>query len=123
MRQPTPAEQARQAQAHVGTCDYTSLRWRVDAAVHSGDRTDAPPPDGASEFLDLDLEALARTEARYLVVSIFSYNNVAFEDMAEAILLGAQLHVADGGRAERRRLSQRKFEGEERREAGAPEHH
>jgi len=38
---------------HVGTCDYTSLRFADRAAVHSGDRTDAPAPDGASEFLDL----------------------------------------------------------------------
>jgi hypothetical protein len=42
---------------HVGTCDYTSLR--IDGAVHSGDLTSAPPPHGASEFVDLDLERLA----------------------------------------------------------------
>ena len=69
---------------HIGTCDYTSLRWENDAAVHSGDRTDAPEPDGASEFLDLDLDALAAAGARHLVVSVFSYNNVAFDDMSEA---------------------------------------
>jgi hypothetical protein len=33
---------------HIGTCDYTSLRWGADAAVHSGDFTSAPPPDGAA---------------------------------------------------------------------------
>jgi hypothetical protein len=69
---------------HIGTCDYTSLRWKKTAAVHSGDRTDAPAPAGASEFLDLDLDRLARKDARYLVVCVFSYNDVAFEDMAEA---------------------------------------
>jgi hypothetical protein len=69
---------------HIGTCDYTALRWEGDVAVHSGDLTDAPEPDGASEFLDLDLDALAATGARHLVVSVFSYNNVAFEDMSEA---------------------------------------
>jgi hypothetical protein len=69
---------------HIGTCDYTSLRWEDDAAVHSGDRTDAPEPDGASEFLDLDLDALSAAGARHVVVSVFSYNNVAFENMSEA---------------------------------------
>lgn len=69
---------------HIGTCDYTSLRWHGTAAVHSGDRTDAPPPEGATEFLDLDLDALASNGARYLLVSVFSYNNVAFDDMSEA---------------------------------------
>jgi D-alanine-D-alanine ligase len=58
-----------------------------------------------------------------LLPKIAAAAGLSFEDLVEAILLGAQLHVADGGRAERRRLSQRKFDGEERREAGAPEHH
>jgi hypothetical protein len=69
---------------HIGTCDYTSLRWQDDAAVHSGDLTSAPPPLGASEFLDLDLAALQAAGARYLVAAVFSYNNIAFEDMAQA---------------------------------------
>jgi hypothetical protein len=69
---------------HIGTCDYTSLRWVADAAVHSGDFTSAPPPDGAAEFLDLDAEALAAAGARHVVTAVFSYNNVAFDDMAEA---------------------------------------
>lgn len=96
-----------EAWAHVGTCDYTSLRWRVDAAVHSGDLTDAPPPNGASEFLDLDLDALARTEARYLVVSIFSYNDVAFEDMAEAFAGIQVVSAVDGPPFDARAVEQR----------------
>lgn len=70
--------------AHIGTCDYTQLRWEKTAAVHSGDLTDAPPPDGATEFLDLDLDLLSRRTARYLVPTVFSYNNVPFDQMAEA---------------------------------------
>jgi hypothetical protein len=68
---------------HVGTCDYTNLRVGGDAAVHSGDLTSAPAPLGASEFVDLDLDALAAL-ARYAVVVVFSYNSVSFVDMAEA---------------------------------------
>ncbi|MFE0464760.1 MXAN_6230/SCO0854 family RING domain-containing protein [Kitasatospora sp. NPDC058965] len=69
---------------YLGTCDYTALRFGGAAAVHSGDLTSAPPPDGATEFVDLDLELLLLAGARYVVAVCFSYNNVAFDDMAEA---------------------------------------
>ncbi|MFH8596750.1 MXAN_6230/SCO0854 family RING domain-containing protein [Streptomyces rimosus] len=69
---------------HTGTCDYTDLRFRKDAAVHSGDLTSAPAPRGAAEFVDLDLDRLAAAGVRYAVAVVFSYNNVAFEDLDEA---------------------------------------
>ncbi|WP_116215141.1 MXAN_6230/SCO0854 family RING domain-containing protein [Streptomyces olivoreticuli] len=69
---------------HVGTCDYTNLRHGHDAAVHSGDLTSAPAPQGASEFVDLDLDRLGATGVRYLVAVVFSFNSVAFDDLAEA---------------------------------------
>jgi len=69
---------------HLGTCDYTSLRFGGEAAVHSGDLTSAPPPQGASEFVDLDMPALSEAGARHAVVVVFSYNDVAFDNMAEA---------------------------------------
>jgi hypothetical protein len=92
---------------HIGTCDYTSLRFAGDAAVHSGDRTDAPPPEGASEFLDLDFDLLTRAGARYLVVNVFSYNNVAFDDMAEAFAGVMALSVVDGPVFDARAVEQR----------------
>ncbi|WP_328973365.1 MXAN_6230/SCO0854 family RING domain-containing protein [Streptomyces sp. NBC_00239] len=69
---------------HVGTCDYTRLRFAGTAAVHSGDLTSAPAPQGASEFVDLDLDKLAAAGVRYLVAVVFSFNNVAFDDLADA---------------------------------------
>ncbi len=69
---------------HVGTCDYTNLRFGHDAAVHSGDLTSAPAPQGASEFADLDLDRLDAAGVRYLVAVVFSFNSVAFDDLAEA---------------------------------------
>ena len=71
----------------VGMCDYTHLRMIVgdrDGATHSGDLTSAPPPVGASEFVDLDVDALRAGGVRHVVPVVFSYNNVAFEDMADA---------------------------------------
>ncbi|MFD0276731.1 MXAN_6230/SCO0854 family RING domain-containing protein [Kitasatospora sp. NPDC127111] len=68
----------------VGLCDYTQLVHGRRAAVHSGDFTSAPPPLGATEFVDLDLPALAADGARYAVTIVFSYNDVPFEDLADA---------------------------------------
>ncbi|MFJ6622395.1 hypothetical protein ACIQOW_33040 [Kitasatospora sp. NPDC091335] len=68
----------------AGLCDYTRLVTGPRAAVHSGDYTSAPPPHGATEFVDLDLPALGEAGARYAVVVVFSYNDVPFEDLTEA---------------------------------------
>ncbi|MFD8699388.1 MXAN_6230/SCO0854 family RING domain-containing protein [Kitasatospora purpeofusca] len=69
---------------HIGTCDFTHLRFAEEAAVHSGDLTSAPAPNGASEFADLDLDRLAAAGVRYVVAVVFSYNNVPFDRLAEA---------------------------------------
>jgi hypothetical protein len=66
---------------HVGTCDFTNLVVGDGAATHSGDLTNAPPPLGASEFVDLHLERLAMLGARHLVMVVFSYNDVPFEKL------------------------------------------
>ncbi|MFD4659166.1 MXAN_6230/SCO0854 family RING domain-containing protein [Kitasatospora sp. NPDC058444] len=68
----------------TGLCDYTRLVSGLRAAVHSGDFTTAPPPHGATEFVDLDLPALLKGGARHAVVVVFSYNDVPFEDLADA---------------------------------------
>ncbi|SOB81487.1 MXAN_6230/SCO0854 family RING domain-containing protein [Streptomyces sp. 1331.2] len=68
----------------TGLCDYTRLVMGPRAAVHSGDFTTAPPPHGATEFVDLDLPALGKAGARYAVVVVFSYNDVPFEDLTDA---------------------------------------
>ena len=73
-----------EAWQHIGTCDYTSMRYGGDAAVHSGDLTSAPPPPGASEFVDLDTDLLTSHGVRYVAACVFSFTNVAFEDIPEA---------------------------------------
>ncbi|QKW22681.1 hypothetical protein HUT16_29520 [Kitasatospora sp. NA04385] len=67
-----------------GRCDYTQLTFGRRAAVHSGDYVSAPPPKGASEFVDLDLAALEAAGARYAVMVVFSYNDVSFDRLPEA---------------------------------------
>lgn len=57
------------------------------------DLTSAPPPLGASEFVDLDAGRLERAGARHLVVIVFSYNDITFDLLPDAfagfMLLGA----------------------------------
>lgn len=48
---------------------------------HSGDIVDAP--DGASEFIDLDLDALVEKGIRYVVTSINSYTEQPYCDLPE----------------------------------------
>ncbi|MER5865486.1 MXAN_6230/SCO0854 family RING domain-containing protein [Kitasatospora sp. NPDC002040] len=66
----------------VGLCDYTKLVHGARTAVHSGDFTSAP--NGATEFVDLDLAGLAGSGARYAVVVVFSYNDIAFDELPDA---------------------------------------
>ncbi|MCT2594416.1 hypothetical protein LHJ74_31675 [Streptomyces sp. N2-109] len=68
----------------VGLCDYTRLEYAGGAAVHSGDYTSAPPPHGATEYVDLDLPGLARAGVRHLVTVVLSYNDVPFEELPDA---------------------------------------
>lgn len=66
---------------HLATCDLEHLRVGDGLAVHSGDRTSAPPPIGASEFVDLDVERLRAFGARHAVMVVYSYNALRFEQL------------------------------------------
>ncbi|WP_405577312.1 MXAN_6230/SCO0854 family RING domain-containing protein [Streptomyces sp. NBC_01190] len=72
------------AWTHLGTCDYTALRFQGEAAVHSGDLTSAPPPKGASEFVDLDPARLEMAGVRYAAAVVLAYNSVPFVRLADA---------------------------------------
>lgn len=68
----------------AGQVSWTNLG--NGAMTHSGDLTSAP--DGAEEFLDIDLakakSRCAKSGWRYLVPSIFRYSGPKFDDLAEA---------------------------------------
>ncbi|MCP3136313.1 MXAN_6230/SCO0854 family RING domain-containing protein [Pyxidicoccus xibeiensis] len=74
-------------------CDYTNLRLAGDAAVHSGDITSAPAPQGGAEFLDVHTTALVARGVRYAMPVVFSFNNVSFDRMEDAF---AGFMVRDG---------------------------
>ena len=72
----------------VGECTYFNLTCDHDGqtyAEHSGDRQDAPPPEGASEFIDIDAKVAKAAGARYVVATVLCYNGgISFDDLTAA---------------------------------------
>ncbi|CAN5919018.1 hypothetical protein BH11MYX3_BH11MYX3_28140 [soil metagenome] len=91
---------------HVGTCDYTELVAGDRAAVHSGDLTSAPPPLGASEFVDLDLGKLRAFGAQHAVMVVFSYNSIPFDKLTFGFA-GLMLQPGEGQPFAPRAVAQR----------------
>ncbi|MFB6511669.1 MXAN_6230/SCO0854 family RING domain-containing protein [Streptomyces virginiae] len=69
---------------YAGLCDYTRLVHGERAVVHSGDLVSAPAPHGASEYVDIDLDALADSGVRFAMPVVFSFNNIPFELLPDA---------------------------------------
>ena len=93
---------------HVETCDFTNLVVGRDrrAAVHSGDLTSAPPPLGASEFVDLEIDSLRMIGARHAVMVVFSYNAVPFDRLTHGFA-GLMRAPAEGAVFDPRAVQQR----------------
>ncbi|MEO1174295.1 MAG: hypothetical protein AAFX94_19920, partial [Myxococcota bacterium] len=47
-------------------------------AAHSGDITDAPAPDGACEFIDIDLESITDPSVRYVAMDVRVFSGPPF---------------------------------------------
>ena len=65
----------------VERVSYTHLKSDAIEAYHSGDITSAP--DGASEFIDINIEKAAKV-ARYVAMNVFVYSGENFKDHDEA---------------------------------------
>jgi hypothetical protein len=66
---------------YLNHISYTNLKEDKLGCCHSGDITSAP--NGASEFVDLDLEKLRIRGARYVVCSIQSFTSHPFCDLPQ----------------------------------------
>ena len=60
---------------------YTQLRSEKYNAAHSGDITSAP--DGACEFIDLEIASLLRNGGRYVLMSVLSFTEQPFLNLPE----------------------------------------
>jgi hypothetical protein len=63
---------------------YTHLVSKDCLAVHSGDITSAP--HGASEFIDLNINAALANGARYIFVLVNSYTHIPFSNIPECYM-------------------------------------
>ena len=60
---------------------FTNLKSSAFKAVHSGDITSAP--DGACEFIDIDIATALKQGARHVVMSVLSYSQHPFHALPE----------------------------------------
>lgn len=60
---------------------YTNLRSHSFKVTHSGDITSAP--NGASEFIDFDIDCSVKFGARYIVMNLYSYTGQPYKDLPE----------------------------------------
>ena len=91
---------------HVGTCDFTHLVVGDHAATHSGDLTSAPPPLGATEFVDLRLDRIHALGAMHAVMVVFSYNSIPFDRLPHGFA-GLMISPAAGMHFDPRAVAQR----------------
>lgn len=63
----------------ISHISYTSLRNSF--GCHSGDFTNAPRPNGACEFIDVNIEEARKLGVRYIVMQIYGFTNTRFSDM------------------------------------------
>lgn len=66
--------------AMIEPISYTNLRSEAYQACHSGDITSAPPPEGASEFIDITIDRAADHHVRYVVMNVLVFSGPAFAD-------------------------------------------
>lgn len=60
---------------------YTNLRENRYGLVHSGDITSAP--NGASEFIDIDVPKFREQNGRYVVMNLYSFSHQPYCDLPE----------------------------------------
>lgn len=60
---------------------YTNLRSSAYRAAHSGDITSAP--NGACEFIDIDIDSFINYGGRYVIMNVYSFSQYPFVDLPE----------------------------------------
>lgn len=64
--------------------DHISFtKLRNEYSVHSGDFTNAPRPNGASEFIDIDINAAANAGVKYVAIQVYGYTDSPFNKLED----------------------------------------
>jgi stress response protein SCP2 len=66
----------------LSQCSYTNLRNSY--AVHSGDIVNAP--EGASEYINIDIQKAKKYGVRYVQLNVFSYSPQTFTEIKECFI-------------------------------------
>lgn len=68
---------------YVEHVSYTNLRSHKYRAYHSGDITNGGSVNGkgVAEFLDVDIDAVARNAGRYIVYQVYNYTSQKFSEL------------------------------------------
>lgn len=74
---------------------YTHLRSEKYKSCHSGDITNAP--DGASEFIDVDIDSVKKCGGRYIVFSVYNYTEQCFKDVPNCYMGWMEREEPDSG--------------------------
>ncbi len=65
----------------LGHISYTRLRDGKANFYHSGDLTRAPGPEGACEFIDIDIPDGLKAGIRYVLMNVYSYTHQPFNEV------------------------------------------
>ncbi len=68
----------------VDSVAYYNLNNQKLKCYHSGDIVDAPAPNGACEFIDIDINSMLANDVRYVVMCVHNYTNQPFANFATA---------------------------------------
>jgi hypothetical protein len=80
---------------YLNHISYTNLRSFENNACHSGDITSAP--QGASEFIDINIPALRNNDVRYIVLALFSFSGILFSKLEECFMGWMERQYIDSG--------------------------
>ena len=74
---------------------YTNLKSSKYKSCHSGDIVDAP--DGASEFIDIDMDSVRNFGGRYIVFTTFCFTSQPYKDIPECFVGWMEREVPESG--------------------------
>lgn len=93
---------------YIDRVAFTNLRSRSMDAVHSGDITNAP--NGATEYVDINLQRLEEQNIAYVIPEILTYSHQNFNEIPECFAGWMYINNPSGGKAFKPHLVENVFD-------------
>lgn len=84
-------------ESYNAVCTTAYYNLRHEFSVHSGDYVNAPRPQGASEFIDLDIPKALEKNVRYAVMEVCGYTRTSFCDLENTYVGWMEIDDQDTG--------------------------